>query len=374
MNPFSYWEKREIKSPSELLIVGSGIVGLCSALSYRELYPRARIRIVERGLFPNGASTKNAGFACLGCPTELIADLRSRPRAEVIETLAMRFKGLQRLFSWVDKDLIRYENCGGFELFTENDQESWTEVKERIAELNDLYYTATNAQNALELEPINHSFKGVIGTAQLRLEGALNPWSMVQGLLRKTTALHIDVWNGVEVKNLSDNESGVEVETNIGTLRTDRLLLCTNGLTNALIKGLDLRPARAQVLVARTDKPIGFKGTYHMNEGYYYFRHLDDRRVLLGGGRQLDILGETTTDMNTTKLIQSNLEDLLKAVILPEANFEIENRWAGIMAIGEGKRPLIGRASGRVRYAVRMGGMGVAIGAEVAHRAARLWL
>ncbi len=373
MSLFSHWEKRAVEEKVDLVIIGSGIVGLSSALSYHRVHPNAKIRVVERGIFPNGASTKNAGFACLGSPTELLSDLARRSEDEVLETLAMRYKGLQKLFSWVPRQDCEYEACGGFELFRHSDANSWAQVQDEKDRLNRLYQQATGQSEAIKLHTGNSSFPEVIGTAELRLEGALNPWLLVQGLLRRTKQVGIEVWNNVEVLSWKDSASEVIISTSIGNLMTDKLLVCTNGLTRRIISGLDLEPARAQVLVARTMEPISWKGTFHLEEGYYYFRHIDEHRVLLGGARHMDFEGENSDTIETTNLIQSNLELLLKQSILAEKSFRIEHRWAGIMAVGSGKKPLVSRITDRVGCAVRMGGMGVAIGAEVGDQSVRLW-
>lgn len=67
---------------------------------------------------------------------------------------------------------------------------------------------------------------------------------------------------------------------------------------------------------------LRIKGTFHYKEGYYYFRDLAGG-ILLGGGRELDIDGETTAEEGTTPLIQDALETLLREVILPGTNFLI---------------------------------------------------
>lgn len=373
MVSLSHWESQAVDIQQDLLIVGSGITGLCTAIEYKELYPKARIRVLERGTFPNGASTKNAGFACLGSPTELLDDLKKRSETEVQETLTMRYEGLKRLFSHVPKEHCDYEACGGFELFRSEDIQNWHLVKEEVERLNDLYYKATNERSAIVLHDQSERFPSIIGIGALRLEGALNPWKLVQGLISKARSLGVEIWNDITVNDFHESSETVHVSTSIGTMRSSRLILCTNGLTQELIGSIDLLPARAQVLVAKSTSPIPFKGTFHLEEGYYYFRHLDEHHLLLGGGRQKDLKGETTVEMSTSELIQNDLELLLKQVILPLQDFKIVKRWSGIMGVGSGKKPLIRRSSERVGYAVRLGGMGVAIGAEVAHRAARLW-
>lgn len=67
----SYWEKVNFYRP-DIIIVGSGIVGLTAAIAIKKQQPNISVTILERGFLPSGASTKNAGFACFGSISELI--------------------------------------------------------------------------------------------------------------------------------------------------------------------------------------------------------------------------------------------------------------------------------------------------------------
>ena len=86
---------------------------------------------------------------------------------------------------------------------------------------------------------------------------------------------------------------------------------------------------------------------------------------MFGGGRNLDFKKETSTDFEINTKIHNQLENLLKTLILPGKTFEIEHRWCGIMGVGDEKKPIIKKFSQNVVCAVRMGGMGVAIGSLV---------
>lgn len=110
-----------------------------------------------------------------------------------------------------------------------------------------------------------------------------------------------------------------------------------------------------------------------MEEGYYYFRELDGR-VLLGGGRQLDFAGETSTDFRFNDNIQHQLEELLHKVILPGREVTVADRWTGIMAFGKTRQPIVKVHTKNVIIGVRMGGMGVAIGSIIGDNIARMAL
>ena len=83
----SYWEKKEWFNNIDTLIIGSGIVGLCSAIEILKKNPHQNLLILEKGFLPQGASTKNAGFACFGSPTEILDDLKNLTEKEVISLI-----------------------------------------------------------------------------------------------------------------------------------------------------------------------------------------------------------------------------------------------------------------------------------------------
>jgi glycine/D-amino acid oxidase-like deaminating enzyme len=125
------------------------------------------------------------------------------------------------------------------------------------------------------------------------------------------------------------------------------------------------------VLVTSPISGLPFKGTFHFDEGYYYFRDLGDR-VLLGGARNKDFEAEQTFDQSTTEPIQQELERFLRETILPGTEFTIEQRWSGTMGMGAGKVPILKAIDGNVFCAVRMSGMGVALAPVTGEKVAAL--
>ena len=61
---FSYWERTSFVNEADVIIIGSGLVGLSAALWLKRQQSRIKITVLDRGFLPSGASTKNAGFAC----------------------------------------------------------------------------------------------------------------------------------------------------------------------------------------------------------------------------------------------------------------------------------------------------------------------
>jgi glycine/D-amino acid oxidase-like deaminating enzyme len=70
----------------------------------------------------------------------------------------------------------------------------------------------------------------------------------------------------------------------------------------------------------------------------------------------------------------NRLKQILDEIIIPEQNYTIDHVWSGIMGFGENKSPIVRRVSENIFCAVRLGGMGVAIGSLVGQEAVELML
>ena len=366
---FSYWEIKSWLTNIDFTIIGSGIVGLNCALQLKKTYPKANILILEKGVLPNGASTKNAGFACFGSLSEILDDLNTHTEAEVLQLINKRIKGLKLLRQTLGDQTINYQAFGGYELFTENDNlfENCLSKKDYI---NKLLKPIFNAE-VFSLKDNIFNFKNIKKQYIFNaFEGQIDTGKMMSALLQKVQSKGIKILNNITVQSFSENQDSVKVKTNQFEFSTSKLMIATNGFASQL-NIQNVKPARAQVLITKPIKDLHIKGTFHLDQGYYYFRNIDNR-ILFGGGRNLDFKTEETTEFTQTKLIQNKLETLLKTTILPETNFEIDHRWSGIMGVGKQKNTIVKQVSNNVFCGVRLGGMGIAIGSLIGKELAEL--
>ncbi|MFT5969735.1 MAG: gamma-glutamylputrescine oxidase [Flavobacteriales bacterium] len=373
----SYWERQQWFGDFDVVIIGSGIVGLSAALQLKRREGSLKIAVLERGFLPTGASTKNAGFACFGSPSEILDDLKSHSEKEIIETITKRYQGLQLLLDEVGESKLGYLQWGSNELFTAAQNELFEKCESQLTYLNGLVQEATGLKEAMFLNSNSiksFDFSGFDQAIGHQFEGQIDSGKMMQQLLSKVEALGVSVFNGFKVAQLHSDTPFCEIVEKSGvTIRSKQVIVATNGFAQQLMPELVVKPARAQVLITKPIRNLKVKGTFHMDEGYYYFRNVGDR-ILFGGGRNLDFEGETTTEMELSAIIQHQLKGLLQEKIVPNHLVEIDYSWSGIMGVGNQKKAIVSEVQPRVFCAVRLGGMGIAIGSQIGKEVADLCL
>lgn len=377
----SYWESTHF-TKYDFIIIGSGIVGLSTAISLADKYHHASIAILERGIFPTGASTRNAGFACFGSLTELLSDSKNMPLEKVLNLVTERWKGLQQLRTRLGDENIGYEGFGGYEMISEKELPALKELETVNQWLFPLFNQQVFEQKDELITTFGFNQTKVKSLVFNCLEGQIDTGKMMKSLLRLAQSKGITIFTGcqvVEWKDKLDNSDEVEIKVfddarkSIISFYATKLVVCTNAFSTKLLPNLDIKAGRGQVFITKPIKNLPFKGSFHYDEGYYYFRNVGENRILLGGGRNLNFEGEQTTVMETTPKIIEALKKLLHEVIAPNLVFEIEQEWSGIMAfsnIGEIKEPIIAFDSPNVLIGVRCGGMGVAIGTRIGEKLA----
>lgn len=359
---FSYWESDTFLKPYDLIVIGAGIVGLSSAFFFKRKHPSARVLVLDKGMIPEGASTRNAGFACIGSITEHVADLGKESEDGIKERIVKRYEGLQLLKHTLGEQAIGYEPCGGYELFT--DELLFEEASSHIPKFNNWISDLIGEVNVYKAETLNGY--PVISN---RLEGALHPGKMMQRFCELAIAAGVEIkWN-MEVSDVSKDGS-ITVHGN-RQLKAGKILVAANGFARTLLPELSIQPARGFVFVTNELPGLKWKGTFHYDRGYIYFRNIGNR-LLLGGARNVSADEESTTVFGTNKKIKEHLFDFAKNTLKLEGEWQAEYEWSGIMGFTESKTPEVRKLDDHRYVAAGLSGMGVAIGTKVGEQAATL--
>ncbi|MGC4058451.1 MAG: FAD-dependent oxidoreductase [Chitinophagaceae bacterium] len=295
----------------------------------------------------------------------------------MVQLFADRKAGLDLLRQRLGDERIHYRSDGSYDLLHEDE----LYVLDRIDYLNRLMRPVIG-KDAFGISSRNAASFGFhpgfcAAVAENYCEGAIHTGHMLRALSDLALENHIEIKTGASVSSFREEADGVYVSVNDPLrpegwlLHCEKLFICTNAFTRQLLPEQDVRPGRGQVLITNPIPDLPFKGIFHFEEGYYYFRELEGR-VLLGGGRNMDFEGETSTELALHDQIQDRLLQILTTQLLPGRSFTIAQRWSGIMAFGETKTPVVRAFSNRVFGAFRMGGMGVALGSLSAARVAAL--
>ena len=374
---WSFWEKNTFIKEPDVTIIGSGIVGLNAALALKLNEPSLHVVVIEKGVLPYGASTRNAGFACFGSISELLTDLKSHSENDVFDLVEKRWKGLARLRQIIGDQSLDYEPFGGYEIFTSADKLLSDECYEKLNYFNSELHRITGKKNVYGDASTKIKEFGFSNIDRMLInngEGQIDTGKMMKALLEKCRNVGIEILNGVDVTKIENENKFCRIDFNNGfSILSKKVLIAVNGFAQKFLPDYDIQPARAQVLITSPIQDLKFKGSFHYDCGYYYFRNVGNR-ILFGGGRNLDFAKEKTSEFGLTEIVQDSLDKLLKDVILPGTDYKIENRWSGIMGLGDTKSPIVKKVSGNVYCAVRMGGMGVALGSLTGEEAATLVL
>lgn len=377
MNSISYWEKSTFYSKYDVIILGAGIVGLNAAIHIKQQNKSLKVCVLERGILPSGASTKNAGFTTFGSLSELIEQLKRSNEKGMLEITERRYLGLKKLINTVGKKTMDYQQWGGHELFKTDQEALFTECKEQLNYFNGLLKKVFGLNNIFSIEDKlikDFGFSGLNHIIKNSQEGQIDTGKMMEKLMSIANSLDVKVFTGVPIKGIFKDENGIHAQTETGEVFSGKqLLVCTNAFAKNLFPKLDIIPGRGQVVITKELRDLKFKGTFHYDKGYYYFRNINNR-VLFGGGRNIDFKKEETYEFGNTEEVMSSLRNILREVILPKQAFEIDYSWSGIMAFGKALEPIVEKMEDNIYCAVRCNGMGVALGSLIGMEVADLFL
>lgn len=367
----SYWENDIWYNPYDVLIIGGGLVGLQTAQFLSAERQNLRIAVVDRQFPPLGASTRNAGFACVGSLGELADDVEAIGLEATIELVCRRIEGLRLLRATFDDQTLQYQGIANLEIFRTSEEQVLAKAEQLLPQVN----SALRQKLNLETDPYSLQGEGIIGSSMKyvasitnNLEGQLHPGKMMQALYKLCIARGVNCFS----ESVKEVKSDGVVLASGRSINAKRIVVATNGFTKRLLD-TDIQPALNQVIVSAPVKGLVWEPPIHLEQGYGYLRRIGNR-VLVGGFRNHFKKSSETDQFQLDTALGAHLRDVLVSVLPIDARPRIDFEWSGVLGLGTTRTPKVQQLESGVVIAAGLGGMGVALGSLLGKEAAQMIL
>ncbi|HEX3386407.1 MAG TPA: FAD-binding oxidoreductase, partial [Mucilaginibacter sp.] len=223
---FSYWERTAFIDDADVIIIGSGIVGLSAALNLKKQQPGLKVTVLERGFLPSGASTKNAGFACFGSLSEQLSFLRRSSEEEVLRLVDYKWRGLQRLRENLGDTNIDFHQYGGYELFMDDEKKQAEEALDHLTYFNNLLSKAIGNADIYAVADAKIADFGLRGISKMIFnpyEGQIHTGKMMRALLNRVYDEEVLVLNNCSVDKIENEGEQIHLATSHGSFRSKKV-------------------------------------------------------------------------------------------------------------------------------------------------------
>jgi gamma-glutamylputrescine oxidase len=326
----SYWlqeaseplRSRRIEGTPEVVVVGGGISGCSAALTLARAGVKVRVHDARR--IAGGASGRNGGFALRG---GAMAYDRAHEWVGADAARAVWF-ATERALDEIEE--LAGDACArvGSLRLAHGDGEREELLRELEALRADGF--AVEWREAEELAaPLERRFSGALYHPR---DALLQPARLVRRIAAAAVAA------GAEFRECSRVESREQAAAPV-------ILVATDGYPSGLLGELEglIVPTRGQMLATEPLSELVFPLPHYGRQGFDYWHQDGERRLIVGGFRDVDMSSEFTAEEATTARVQSALEEFV--TWLAGGTVEITHRWAGIFGFVPDLLPVAGRVT-----------------------------
>lgn len=342
---------------ADICIIGAGYTGLSAALHLANA--GKRVVILEAARVGWGASGRNGGHVGTGQRADQLALEKWYGKTTAKELWRLGLEAVNLVESLIMENAIDCELGAGNIHFAAK-KAHVRDLKEEIEHLEAAYdYKQLRGVEKNSL----HSLGSACGFQYAMVDAGarhLHPLKYCLGLARAAVAAGATVYEQSKATNLKVGSGGVEIETVMGSVRADRVVLACNGYLEKLYSPIasHIMPINNFVVATEPLSEAMAKQINPLNASLSdslfvinYWKLSEDRRLIFGGG-------ETYSDKFPHSITDFVRPHLLS--VYPElADTRLDFGWGGTLAITRNRMPDMGIKQGVVYYAQGFSGHGV---------------
>jgi len=374
----SLWQRspNHTTEQCDVAIIGAGISGLSAAI---ELESRGISTIVlEADYAGSKASGRNAGFLIRGAAENYANASRALGRdmtRYLWEWTQQNLIGLKKLGIESTPSFANRSSC----VLALGEPEHSELIESHEMMLEDGLRCELIEPAGAPSDPIWRSGKPTNGPVN-NGDAGCSPIELIE--LLGATLTSTPIYEGAEVYRIEDDGDRIRLRTRKVDVVCSRVMVCTNAYAAGLLSSLEgiITPNRGQMLSIkprkRSDAHLEF--AYYLNHGSEYVRSAPGDQIIFGGCRTYHATQEATSADETSKPVQSHLEQFVRELITTD--YDITARWSGIMGFSPDGMPVVERVSvhtlsnDHIWFCGGLTGHGMSMGYQTGRHAVRVML
>ena len=356
----------------DVAIIGGGFTGISAALHLAQ--NGASVAVLEAETPGWGASGRNGGFCCLGGSKLDQARMVNRFGADAAQSYdKAEIEAVDLVANLLSTHRIDADTHSNGETQLAHSRRAM----ERLRRIED----GQGFLHEPEDLPSLGFGDGFYGGYTLPVGFGLNPRKYLFGLAAAAAAQGARLFQNSAVLNIGRIKSGYELVTSQGRIRSDQVLVCTNGYSSEDVPdwmAARYMPAQSTVMVTRplSEAELHAQGwttdqmAYDTRNLLHYFRLMPDRRFLFG------MRGGLFASPSAEAAIQRKLAADFRRMFPAWGQVEATHAWSGMVCLSRDLVPFAGPVSGQPGMFAGFAyhGNGVAMGTYCGRALARLAL
>lgn len=347
----SYWHATQkpiipvesLPTTAEVVVIGGGMLGVWT--TYWLARAGVPVVLLEKSAIGWGATGRNGGFLTCGAAMSYSSLIELLGRETARNLYALTTRGVQLAHEVVKEEEVQCDlrQTGTLSLsLTEANVEQTQKQCELLHEDGfDVESLDRNGVQGLIATPLANE---VLGGSIIPSGGLLHSSRYLAGLARAAERHGARIVRA-EAISLTANVRTSHIETNIGVIDAERVIVALNAWTDTLVpesRGV-IVPTRGQILAYEPTEQVftTATGTDITPTGEYWQQTMDGSIVIGGCRADAPNKDSNVRDMVSTPDVIACLEAVIPRLFPDLSHLKVARRWAGLMAFTPDYLPVV---------------------------------